>query len=198
MDKKLGTITQISCSYERKISDGEYGSVGGFFSVTMDLGNNVNPDTAMDGLYEWVKVAATRNMKPSFDAIVEKKSTKPATVSHDDAPPFPPAPEVEEAEALEPMEVVKWTLARRTDGNYQLELYQKYGDKVGKYPDLKYTAGQVEMWDMLKPVIKDEDFSQLPVEYECKWLADWQHGREYKKQDGTVGRYKDLVELRLR
>jgi hypothetical protein len=192
-----GVITQISCSYERKVSDGDYGSVGGFFSVTMDLHVGVDPDNAFDALYEWVKQAATRNLKPSFDAIVEKKEdstkTQPATVAHE---PFgPPAPEIEDAKAEEPMAVVKFTLARRTDDNFQLELYKMYGKNVGKYSDIKYVAGRQEMWDMMEPVLTDEDVSKLPIEYECSWWADWKYGREKPKGEG---RYMDLVKLRPR
>ena len=64
-----GTVTKIGVSYSRKVSDGNYGSIGGDFLVEADLAAGTDPDRAMDAVYEYVKAAATRNLKPSFDAV---------------------------------------------------------------------------------------------------------------------------------
>ena len=98
----------------------------------------------------------------------------------------------------EPIAVTKFTLAKRTDGKFQLELYKNYGATVGKYPELKYIADREHIWKMLEHVLLDENLKDLPVEYLVSWWADWKYGNEYVKKDGTPGRYQDLVRLRAR
>ena len=74
-----GTVTKISVFYDRKISDGNYGSVGGQFGVEADLASGADPDRAMDAVYTYVKEAATRNLKPSFDAVKPKDVPLPTS-----------------------------------------------------------------------------------------------------------------------
>jgi hypothetical protein len=88
--KKLGgTVTKIAVSYERKVSDGNYGSVGGTFFVEADVAPDTNPDQSADALYEWVKAAAVRNLKASLDAVKPKEAPHPA---EDAGEPIAPAP----------------------------------------------------------------------------------------------------------
>ena len=76
-----GVVSQITASYDRKLSDGAYGSVGVFMSATVDLAADANPDEAMSALFEWVKAAAVRNAKPSFDAVTHNTQAPTAPVA---------------------------------------------------------------------------------------------------------------------
>jgi len=169
--------TEAWMQLSRKRSDGQYGSDEKLVGMKLTL----TPDADLEVV--WAELWDELQSELGHEVV--------ATVAL-------PAPEVEDAEALEPVEVVKFTLAKRTDGKYQLEVYQNYGAKVGKYPELKYVADREPMWNQLAKVIVDESFKDLPVEYECSWWADWKYGNEYVKKDGTPGRYKDLVNLRPR
>lgn len=89
MEELGAKIVQVSVSYERKISDGQYGSVGGFFSVTADVALEADPEVALDATFAWVKKAAVRNMKTSFDGIARKDA--PAALPRQAPPAAPPA-----------------------------------------------------------------------------------------------------------
>ena len=88
-----GTVTKISVFYDRKISDGNYGSIGGQFGVEADLASGADPDHAIDAIYAYVKEAATRNLKPSFDAVKPAQAPLPTSASvPPEPPPQPPLP----------------------------------------------------------------------------------------------------------
>jgi len=76
-----GTVTKISVFYDRKISDGNYGSIGGQFGVEADLAAGADPDHAIDAIYAYVREAATRNLKPSFDAVKPAQAPLPTSAS---------------------------------------------------------------------------------------------------------------------
>jgi len=76
-----GTVTKISVFYDRKISDGNYGSIGGQFGVEADLAAGADPDHAIDAIYAYVKEASTRNLKPSFDAVKPAQAPLPTSAS---------------------------------------------------------------------------------------------------------------------
>lgn len=71
--EKLGaTITAVTVSYDRKVSDGDYGSVGGFFSMTTELGPDANAEQVARALFEIVRESAEANLAPAFQAIAGK------------------------------------------------------------------------------------------------------------------------------
>lgn len=94
-----GTVTKISVFYARKIGDGNYGSVGGQFGVEADLASGADPDRAMDAVYAYVKEAATRNLKPSFDAVKPKDVPLPAARDVPQEPPGGPVAQNEPKQA---------------------------------------------------------------------------------------------------
>lgn len=59
-------IVQISASYERKISDGQFGSMGGFFSMTADVEPVAQIEDQIDMLFSFVRDAAAKQLKPEF------------------------------------------------------------------------------------------------------------------------------------
>ena len=216
--QKLGGIftamsTTIPNKETYKIRD-NYISVGNniTYEIGIKEGSNVNAVTDALDAYTRAKVdQSIREQKAAKGIIAIETQLRPeevATVAQNGpvAGFGPPAveslaSESKTPEGLEnpvPIEVVKFTLARRTDGKYDLALYQMYGNKVGDYPDLKYTAEQGPMWQMIGHLVGDKSFDAMPVEYDVSWLAEWTYGREYKKKDGSTGRYKDLTGLRQR
>jgi len=178
----IGTPSKVGVRVGRKVSDGSYGSHDRGYWVEVD----VSPDANVEEV--------ARHWEGVLEEMLNGKEATvlDAPVAHDEVPVFPPAPEME---PVEPMEVVKFSFERKKDGKYLLGLYEMFGDKVGQWPSLKFTAGQTEMWDMIGHVFGDYDFTSLPVEHECKVFADWKWGREKPKGEG---RYKDLAGLRAR
>lgn len=72
--KQLGArVTIVEVEYNQKMSDGDYGSVGGMFRVTAEVAQGSDPVTAIDGLYAWVKERAVANMRESFNEVVRPK-----------------------------------------------------------------------------------------------------------------------------
>lgn len=87
--KKIGAvIPKVIVSYERKISDGEYGSIGGSLHVEFSLPPKGDPDEILDAAYDEVKEKATALFKPSFMAV--KKTHVEIS-----APELPLEPEVQ-------------------------------------------------------------------------------------------------------
>ena len=69
--EKLGaTITAVTVSYDRKVSDDNYGSVGSFMSMTTELGPDADAEQVASALYEVVREAAEENFKPVFNAVL--------------------------------------------------------------------------------------------------------------------------------
>lgn len=69
-----GTITKIAVGYNRKLSDGDFGSVGGEFFVEMNLPPDADANLEADALFAWTKEAAVRNLKASLEAVRPKES----------------------------------------------------------------------------------------------------------------------------
>lgn len=77
--EKLGaTITAVTVSYDRKVSDGNYGSVGSFMSMTTELGPDANAEQVASALYEVVREAAEENFKPVFNKVLHPNEQKSA------------------------------------------------------------------------------------------------------------------------
>jgi len=183
----IGTPSKVGVRVGRKVSDGSYGSHDRGYWVEVD----VSPDANVEEV--------ARHWEGVLEEMLNGKEATVLDAAHEDTwgEPVLPAPEMEEV--VEPMEVVQFKLEKREEGDFMLGLYQMYGKKVGDYPDIKFISDA----DGMKEMCKDNIFSDfeirpsdLPVKKECKYLADWQWGREYKKRDGSTGRYKDLVRIR--
>lgn len=134
MDKKTteflkGTVTKISVSYERKVSDGNYGSVGGTFYVEADLAPDADPDASMDALYEWNKAAAVRNLRASLEAVTPKAPSVPQ--EHPGAPQGDLAPKQAPAPVSAPPEATDGT-ERVMDISSQDTVQLKVTDKQQK------------------------------------------------------------------
>jgi hypothetical protein len=71
LENELGAkITAVTVSYDRKVSDGNYGSVGSFMSMTTELGPEANAEQIASALYELVREAAEENFKPAFKDVL--------------------------------------------------------------------------------------------------------------------------------
>lgn len=91
--EKLGaTITAVTVSYDRKVSDGDYGSISGFFSMTTELESDANAEQVASALFEIVRESAEANLAPAFKAVAGTSrfpANKPAMDTSQDAT-FPP------------------------------------------------------------------------------------------------------------
>jgi len=191
MDKKTaeelgGTLAQITASYDRKISDNAYGSVGVFFSATLDVAPGADPDEAMDALFAWVKAAAVRNAREPFEDVIHNTADAEPTIELPRTQTKGDPPEGGQDT------IYKFEAVALPEDKYQLIIYPVLGNgKDGQYPLLKYTAtSKQEFYDMVKPVW--DDIGEIPSEGKVNWVATWKYGRE--KQKGK-GRYQDLVSL---
>jgi hypothetical protein len=189
----LGTPTKVIVSVSRKMWNDTSGSREHAYGIEVEI----PPDAVLEDVFQhWEEQLEARlDSKFSHDTQLQV----PAPVAHEDTwgEPVLPAPELEEV--VEPMEVVQFKLEKREEGDFMLGLYQMYGRKVGDYPDIKFISDA----DGMKAMCQDNIFSDfeirpsdLPVKKDCKYLADWNWGREYTKRDGSTGRYKDLVRIR--
>ena len=85
--KKTGAVAErVTVVYQRKIGDGNFGSIGGEFHVTFSLPPKGNPDELIEGAFETVKAKAVELLKPSFAGVKKLQEAKPA--------PKEPEPEI--------------------------------------------------------------------------------------------------------
>jgi len=80
------TVRKVAVDYNRKVGDGDFGSIGASMSVEASLAAEADGDVAANALYEWCKAVVARNLQP--DAVAARKH--PATVVA--APVAPPPP----------------------------------------------------------------------------------------------------------
>lgn len=72
LESELGAkITAVTVSYDRKISDGNYGSVGSFMSMTTELAPDADAEQVASALYEIVRESAEENFKPAFKDVTQ-------------------------------------------------------------------------------------------------------------------------------
>lgn len=70
LENELGAkVTAVTVSYDRKVSDGNYGSVGSFMSMTTELAPEANAEQVASALYEIVREAAQENFAEAFKAV---------------------------------------------------------------------------------------------------------------------------------
>lgn len=70
-------ITEITVNYSRKMWRDKFGTVGGDFGATATVEEGEDPADAHNALYEYVKQVAVRNLRESFDKMVEKPAQTP-------------------------------------------------------------------------------------------------------------------------
>ena len=173
------------------------------FGVEADTPAGADIDAVGDALYAWAKTVATRNLAPDL-----KTRTEPAlaaTFIPDDGgspqsvvlpfgpPAEPQTPAKEESEEGH-TRIARFTLEAKPDGKFLLTLYPLIANKVGQYPDIKFTSNRDDMWAMIGPEW-DNDW-KVPCDKEVDWLADWKLGREKTGPKAKPGsRYKDLTAL---
>lgn len=188
-----GVPTILTVRVSRKLGDGDYGSFGGEWECTVNLPPNANLEEESQALFAFGKAflgTELADIQADLRKGVAQDAQQPPVVQREepkaDAKELVPGEEHSE-------KVVKFTLAKRTDGKYELGLYGDYGGKPSQYPILRHVRERDAMWEMLKPVVEDYDFSSLPVEHACEWLAHYVIS-ERKTPRGHF--YKDLVALK--
>ena len=100
MDAKLleslgATVTTVAVEYNRKVGDGNFGSVGASMTAEANLVAGADPDVAANGMYEWCRAVVARNLKPEAVAAREHPAT---VVAAPVAPPPPVAQPVQRPE----------------------------------------------------------------------------------------------------
>jgi len=185
----MGTISQLSVRVSRKIGDGDFGSFGGEWEVTVNLPPDANLEEESQALFAFGKAFLGTELADIQASI--KKVEKPK----EEDEPLRPKKDTEEGEELD-FVCVKFTLEKTPDKKYKLQLYPKIGDGAGKFPTIKYTAERERMWNMISEVADDYDFTDLPVEHACEWLVHYKIGKEGTTADGKKFHYKDLVAVK--
>jgi hypothetical protein len=191
-----------------KIKD-NYISVGAELMFEFGLPKDGDIDAIGVALDAYTRAAVEHSIRDQKAAkgIIAIEQTEPSLATEPPETPVaasgtgfgPPATETAPAlEETEPVEVVKFTLARRTDQKFQLELYQMYGQSVGRYAEIKYVASREDMWNLIGDFVQTFDLSALPIEETVSWYANWSHGREFTNDKGETKRYKDLTGLKQR
>lgn len=210
----LGAVLkEFSVSHDRKVSDGNYGSVGAFFSLTLQVAPGVDLDALATAAEIYCKQrvdARFVNEKPAFDGALKKNA--------DALFPPPPGPGESYAElhasqaiaSVEPVSVpdgdgvqevtefavAKYTIAVRPDGKHELRLFPRIKDEPGKYAEVTFVADEGDTAKMIAEVA--QDVPKVPSQGLVAWRGFYKLGREYvSKKDGKTRQYRDLVAIRL-
>ena len=95
--------------------------------------------------------------------------------------------------------------AREDSGKFMIQFFKVLGDgSLSQYPEVKHTADKVEAWEILEPMLTQEQTDQLtelPARVEGEWQVTYKLGRPTGNMlaDGvTPSYYKDLVRFELR
>lgn len=95
--------------------------------------------------------------------------------------------------------------SREDSGKFMIQFFKVLGDgSLSQYPEVKHTADKAEAWDILEPVLTEEQAGQLaelPARVEGEWQVTYKLGRPTGNMlaDGvTPSFYKDLVSFELR
>jgi len=95
--------------------------------------------------------------------------------------------------------------SREDSGKFMIQFFKVLGDgSLSQYPEVKHTADKAEAWDLLEPMLTQEQTDQLtelPARVEGEWQVTYKVGRPTGKMlaDGvTPSYYKDLVRFELR
>jgi len=199
----IGTPKTLKVLVSRKLGDNEYGSYGVEAELEVSLPPDANRDEAFDENDSWLTAKVGQSMAEKKASIqkMQAESKKAVAVSEEaETKPEKKADAKELVPGEEHSEkVVKFTLAKRTDGKFELGLYGDYGGKPSQYPILRHVREREAMWGMLKPVLEDFDFGSLPVEFACEWLIHYAIGREFEikqgEHKGEKSHYKDLLSI---
>jgi len=187
-----GTISQLSVRVSRKMGDGDYGSYGVEAEATENIAAGANVQEEFDALDAFLTAAVGMSMTEKKGTIEAAKPEKPVEAT-EGLGPKPTTKEKPEGLTEEhAVKIVKATLSKRTDGKFELSLYPEIAGNPGKYPEIRYVRERDAMWEMLREVADDHDFSSLPVEFSVEWLAHYVLGKETPKGN----RYKDLIAIK--
>lgn len=190
----IGTPASLTVRVSRKLGDKDFGSYGVEAEITVNLPADAKLNEAFDAADSWLTAAVARSMADKTEEIqkARPKSEEPEAETKQEKPKAETKEGGEESFAC-----AKFTLAKRPDKKFRLELYGKYGDSPSRWPIVKYTADRDRMWEMLHDVADDYDFSDMPVEYECDWLVHYAIGKEFViaegEHKGEKSHYKDLL-----
>ena len=94
---------------------------------------------------------------------------------------------------------------REDSGKFMISFYKVLGDgSLSQWPEVKHTAEKEEAWDILEPMLSEEQaglLADLPAKVEGEWQVTFKQGRPTGNMlaDGvTPSYYKDLVRFELR
>ena len=191
-------IVQISASYDRKISDGQYGSMGGFFSMTADVEPTASIDDQLDMLFNFVRDAAAKHLRPEFAkekaAIADRTDravnvdTQPATTAHTPPVTTPAAPAAP-ASGVMTLKIVKMQVAPRADGKVDL----KFFEAGHQYPDISTAKTAADAVNMLKATGKWELFHFAQVaEFNVDFVIDYKNSAKLNSKGNP---YKDILSV---
>ncbi len=94
--------------------------------------------------------------------------------------------------------------AREDSGKFMIQFFKVLGDgSLSQWPEVKHTADQAEAWDILEPMLSQEQADQLkdlPARVEGEWEVTFKMGRPTGKllDSGEPSYYKDLIRFELR
>ena len=199
----IGTPASLTVRVSRKLGDKDFGSYGVEAEITVNLPADAPLNEAFDAADSWLTAAVARSIQDKTEEVQKGRKDIATTLQESaDASNEIVGKIVAKAEGGKteyvPGEehsekVVKFTLAKRTDGKFELGLYGDYGGKPSQYPILRHVREREAMWEMLKPVLEDFDFGSLPVEHPCELLAHYVIS-DRKTPKGHF--YKDLLALK--
>ena len=198
-----GTPSSLTVRVTRKVSDSDFGSFGGEWECTVELGPKANLEEESQALFAFGRAflgAELVDIQASLKPVAQD-AQPPAVVQQDEGlgpkPSETEKPKADKEGDELTFKCLKFTLAKQPDKKFRLELYPEIKDAPGKYPTIKFTAEREKMWAMLEGVADDYDFSDLPVEFACNWLVHYTIGREFEikagEHKGEKSHYKDLV-----
>jgi hypothetical protein len=95
--------------------------------------------------------------------------------------------------------------SREDSGKFMIQFFKVLGDgSLSQYPEVKHTEERDAAWDILEPVLTEEQglqLKELPAKVEGEWSVTYKLGRPTGNMlaDGvTPSFYKDLVRFELR
>lgn len=197
---KVGAVvTSVTVHASKKVGLPDYGSQGAMLELTANVSKDADLDTVTQALSAYCEAYCVKALEGAVKEVKDVAQSKSFGMPEQaEQPAGKPAdaPAVSQAPAEEGhSRIARFTLEAKPDEKFLLTLYPRLpGDKVGQYPEIKFTSNRDDMWSILGA--EWQDGWKLPVDKECDWLADWKLGREKTGPKAKPGsRYKDLVAL---
>ncbi len=199
--EKLGAaITAVSVSYDRKVSDGDYGSVGGFMSMTAELGPDANAEQIVSALFEIVRESAEANLAPAFKAIAgtsdfPRQHTSTNTQGAASSPKIDTRQDSDSPPAHDgTVQSIRFTVEGHDGGKVKLSFFAE----GRKWADITRVCTVSTAIDMMQPTAKNGK----------TWTQNhFEPGKEYPlgctvyytlsdKKNSAGNPYKDIVAIR--